>query len=107
MRGVEAHLKKGLSRIGSYLRWMADARYRKRIVYFIVGAAILYFIAAHSFNIHLLQRYKDLESPAILDRHGTLLTLQPNEKQEYGRYVDTLPARVKEILVAKEDRFFF
>jgi len=41
------------------------------------------------------------------DRNGILLTLKPNQKQEYGRYVDTFPARVKELLIKKEDRFFY
>lgn len=55
----------------------------------------------------MMQSYKTLESVAILDRAGTPLTILPNAKGAYGRYQDTLPLRAEEMLLKKEDRFFY
>ncbi len=60
--------------------------------------------AAHE---HFITKYQQLESVAIEDRTGTVLTLVPNEQDAYVRYTDTLPSRVAELLVKKEDRFFY
>jgi len=68
---------------------------------------VIFFSSLWGTNAYLIQQYKSLESPAIEDRNGTVLTLEPNQKQEYGRYVDTFPNRVKQLLVEKEDRFFY
>lgn len=38
---------------------------------------------------YLLRHYTQIESPALLDRNGALLTLFPNPKQQYGRFSDS------------------
>ena len=63
--------------------------------------------ALHSSKQHLIQSYHDLESVAIKDRNGVVITLLPNAKGAYGLYADSFPPRVRELLVKKEDRFFY
>jgi membrane carboxypeptidase/penicillin-binding protein PbpC len=55
----------------------------------------------------ILKKYAALESRVIVDRNGASLYISPNTKGEYSRYADTLPDRVAELLVKKEDRFFY
>lgn len=78
---------------------------------FVIGVmtlfALLIVISLYKSDQYLLQEYKNLESPVVEDRNGVILTIGPNLKQEYGRYVDDFPPRVKELLIKKEDRFFY
>lgn len=73
------------------------------VVVVILGSIIGLYAA----QLQLLSAYTRLESVSIKDRHGELLTLLPNNKGQYVRYVDVVPLRIKEILVKKEDRFFY
>ena len=84
-----------------------DATHRK---YTLIGAGacvVVLYISLWASNSYLMQQYTDLEPPAILDRNGVVLAIQPNAKERYGRYVDSFPERVKDILIQKEDRFFY
>lgn len=56
---------------------------------------------------YLLSRYAALESPRYEDRNGIILAQYPNEKGAYTDYQASLPPRVAELLVQKEDRFFY
>lgn len=74
----------------------------------LVALGLLLIIALlYAADRQLMQNYKALESVAIFDRNGALLTLSPNGKGEYGRYEDAIPKRAAELLVKKEDRFFY
>src|SRR6185503_5403328 len=55
----------------------------------------------------LMRRYHALESGALLDRTGKVLALFPNEKGAYSVFRAELPVRVTNMLVQKEDRFFY
>jgi len=86
-------------------------RWWKRIPFWYLLAAGFFLVAPYfalfSFNQYLLERYAALESPAILDRTGAIITLSANSKGQYGRYSASFPMHVKDILVKKEDRFFY
>lgn len=69
----------------------------------ILALAALGYSAQHDVR----ERYKMLESVRIHDRHGNILTLSPNSKQVYAIYTDAVPPRVAELLIKKEDRFFY
>ncbi len=64
-------------------------------------------IALYAAQAHLLEQYRSLESVAITDRHGDILTLAPNAKSVYAQYESALPPRVAALLIKKEDRFFY
>jgi penicillin-binding protein 1C len=77
-----------------------------------IGAGVTIIVCAvllsmYSVAGHLKMRYRELESVAIKDRNGSVLTLVPNARGAYVEYRDTIPARVQELLIKKEDRFFF
>jgi membrane peptidoglycan carboxypeptidase len=73
--------------------------------YAILIALILYAIAfVLAGRIHAA--YVAYESRAILDRNDDILTLYPNERDLYVRYSDSIPLRVQELLIRKEDKYF-
>ena len=86
-------------------------RQQKRIprlyILIVLVCALFVFGALFEFDHYLVERYASLESPAILDRTGATLTLAPNAKEQYGRYTAAFPPRVRQLLVQKEDRFFY
>ncbi len=89
---------------------MSYVRSSKRFQY----GAVLFALLAVSFlavlfqaEKSLFQNYSRLESVLILDRNKEVITVLPNGKGEYSHYVSELPARFKELLTKKEDRFFY
>lgn len=79
---------------------------RKYVITSVAGILAVLF-ALFGADRYLLARYAALESPTIVDRNGVLLSQFPNEKGQYVRYVDRFPQRALELLVRKEDRFFY
>ncbi|MDO8561449.1 MAG: transglycosylase domain-containing protein [bacterium] len=80
---------------------------RKRILGSIALGVFAVLVLFYYADRQLLEGYKNLESVAMKDRNGVLLTLIPNSKGAYGRYERAFPPRVKELLIKKEDRFFY
>lgn len=50
--------------------------------------------------------YESLESAKIYDRNGEIIEIQPNEKSFYASYLEKVPEKFRNALIAKEDRFF-
>ena len=73
------------------------------IVLLLIIVIVLLYLA----NQYLITNYKNLESATIEDRNGIVLTLLPNARGMYGQYSLTIPTRIKDLLVRKEDRFFY
>jgi len=72
-----------------------------------VLAAAATVIAAKRFTAAALENYSAGQSPEINDRTGALLFVRPNSQEYYAQYLQTVPNRVKELLIAKEDRAFY
>ncbi len=72
----------------------------------VVSFSVL-FLFLYAAEQQLLRSYVNLESVALLDRNGIALTILPNTRGAYGRYETILPDRVKELIVQKEDRYFY
>lgn len=89
------------------LRTAFKAGDRRVWIWGIAGCTVSLFTFFFCLNLYLVGKYETLESPSIVDRNGALLALQANEKQTYGQYTSVLPQRIKDLLVRKEDRFFY
>jgi membrane carboxypeptidase/penicillin-binding protein PbpC len=88
----------------NHLRKLQSPRYR---LLFIALFFLAVFAALFTGKTVILHRYTALQSHVILDRNGQSLYIGPNKKSEYSRYETELPNRVAELLVKKEDRFFY
>lgn len=51
--------------------------------------------------------YESRESPIVLDRKGKEIALLPNERGDFVRYIDKIPPKFKELLIKKEDKYFY
>lgn len=67
-----------------------------------ITGSVLYYL-----EHKLLVAYRDLESATIIDRSGEPLKISPNSKGYYSAYLTELPSRFTELLLAKEDRWFY
>ncbi len=85
---------------------MSTKKYKKILWAFavLVTALLVLFFALEQ---TLLVKYQALESVLIKDRHGGIISVLPNAKGEYSNYLSELPKRFKQLLLKKEDGFFY
>ena len=75
------------------------------IVVLIVLITLSIFL--HTLKVKLLVNYENLESVIIIDRNGEVIALKPNSKGNYASYASVVPESLKDLLIRKEDRFFY
>ena len=73
------------------------------IITFIVGG----FLYAYHLQKQLKVIYQSQRSVIISDRNGKEIAITPNKKGYYAPFTENIPERFKELLVKKEDRFFY
>ncbi|KKU68131.1 MAG: Penicillin-binding protein 2 [Parcubacteria group bacterium GW2011_GWA2_47_16] len=83
-----------------------NPRLKKAVTIFLlalfVSGIFLYYL-----KTELLKNYENLESVAITDRNGEVITIKQNSKGNYTSYAPDIPEHFKDLLVKKEDRFFY
>lgn len=68
---------------------------------------LVLFLFARALSGSLQTRYAMLSSQILLDRNRKEIEIKPNEKGFYSRPLAKIPARFEELLLKKEDRFFY
>jgi len=86
---------------------MLKFKYKKNL-----GIALLLCLFAFLFIGFFLQKqlianYKSQESTILKDRLDREIVILPNQKGYYARYLNEIPPRFKELLIKKEDRYFY
>lgn len=69
------------------------------------GVIMFYFI--HKMTDQLIQTYQQRESMVIYDRNENIISIEPNQDGYYALYNDTVPQRFTDLLIQKEDKFFY
>ena len=78
-----------------------------------IGLVSLFFFwvcfstATNMLARNLLDAYEKQRSAVIKDRAGEIVRIQPNANGYYAESSEFLPPRFKELLIKKEDRFFY
>ncbi|KKU52031.1 MAG: Monofunctional biosynthetic peptidoglycan transglycosylase [Parcubacteria group bacterium GW2011_GWA2_47_10] len=78
-----------------------------------IGLVSLFFFwvcfstATNMLARNLLDAYEKQRSAIIKDRAGEIVRIQPNANGYYAESSEFLPPRFKELLIKKEDRFFY
>lgn len=72
----------------------------------IICLSVIAFLAYH-LQSELKERYAANRSPIIYDRQENEIAIYQNQKGHYARFLQTVPRQFKELLIQKEDRFFF
>ena len=94
------------SLLRSFVGWFRKCNGRM-FGYGILAVTILLFSMAFGFTQEMLSRYKALESVVVTDRIGEVISVSQNAKGEYSAFLEGVPPRIAELLVKKEDRFFY
>jgi membrane peptidoglycan carboxypeptidase len=100
------HDENGKAPMGRWMRLLAEKRYRDYALGAIALGALGSFAVLYGASQELLKDYREFESVIIKDRNGETLTIAPNAYGEYDEFALSIPPRVRELLVEKEDRFF-
>src|SRR3989339_196332 len=80
---------------------------KKRDLFIVIGAILLItFLWTGKVSSRLHAAYQGEISTQILDRNGALLQILPNQKGQYMTE-GTSSVRVRELVVEKEDRYFY
>jgi len=79
----------------------------KKFLFAIIFLIALWLILSSFLQKKLLECYWANQSTVILDRSGKIIAILPNQKGYYAYYVNTIPHCFKQLLVKKEDRFFY
>jgi len=81
-------------------------RFNSKIIGFILLAGFL-LIASYNSQKQLLATYNHQNSIAVQDRKGEEIFIKPNPKEHWARYLNEIPPRFKELLIKKEDKYFY
>ncbi len=93
--------------LANFSAMLRDKKRRDKVLNVTIFGLFVFFMFLYAAKEQLMRNYAALESASIKDRNGIVLTLGQNSKAQYGQYEETIPSRVKELLVRKEDRFFY
>ena len=85
---------------------MKHKTHKHVIIGLFVFVTIGYF-AVQSAVSQLYERYNAQKSTIIEDRNGLEIAILPNEKGHYMRPVEIVPPEFAQLLIAKEDNYFY
>lgn len=81
--------------------------FKKTIFAILIFSLMGFFSLAFELQKKLIEIYKENESLIILDRNGKEIAILPNKKGNFARYSNEVPENFKNILLKKEDRYFY
>ncbi|MDP2927022.1 MAG: transglycosylase domain-containing protein [bacterium] len=80
---------------------------KKKWLSLVLAALFLTFLASFYLQHQLVSLYRQQASSLVEDREGRVIAIRPNRQGYFNRPVVNLPARMADLLVKKEDRFFY
>ncbi|MCD6550210.1 transglycosylase domain-containing protein [bacterium] len=72
----------------------------------IIGITIFLLFSYH-LQKHLIEIYNSQKSTVVLDRNQKVIYAQPNQKGNWSFFLDSPPKRFKDLLIKKEDKYFY
>lgn len=85
---------------------MPKPKLKQTLIAAVIFLAIFYF-TTYWLQLKLISLYQKQQSPLILDRQDKIIAILPNSKGYYAYYLNSLPQKFKELLIKKEDKFFY
>lgn len=88
---------------------MRIPRYTPPRKYLLIGTVVFFALATTGYllNRDAQHRYETLRSVVVYDRHHIPIVVNANEKNQYELESDTLPNGFVDLLLRKEDRYFY
>ncbi len=69
--------------------------------------SISFFILGYCLQKQLIEAYNKQDSILVRDRTGKVISIELNERECWAEYLDKIPSRFKELLLEKEDEYFY
>jgi len=66
-----------------------------------------FLIIGYILQKQLIETYNKQDSLIVQDRTGKVISIEPNEEGYWAEYLDKIPPRFKELLLEKEDEYFY
>lgn len=79
----------------------------KTVSSILLGAFVVIYIGSYFLSAHVFNLYAGQSSAIVQDRNGNEILIQPNIKGQYMRPTQSIPKEFEDLLIRKEDRFFF
>ena len=76
-------------------------------VVIIIGLLLVWQAVAANLTNKLKDSYAALNSQVVYDRTGKIIEINKNSRGNYDQFITTPPLRVTQLLLKKEDRFFY
>ncbi|MGD0576515.1 MAG: transglycosylase domain-containing protein [Candidatus Staskawiczbacteria bacterium] len=73
----------------------------------VLGALIIAYIILGGLNKELLATYRANRSFFVTDRNNSAILISKNPKGNYAEYSETIPQNFKNLLIKKEDKYFY
>jgi len=70
-------------------------------------ALFIFLLISYHCEKELIEIYNYQNSPLITDRKGEVIFVLPNQKGHKTQYLKEIPPRFKELLIKKEDKYFY
>ena len=80
---------------------------RRKLLTVLSATVLLLLLGGYHLQERLLSLYVTNESPVLSDRYGKEVAVEKNQKGNYARHIQELPPRFRELLLQKEDKYFF
>ena len=79
----------------------------KKISLILLAITAVFLLASFYLQNQLLTIYNKGDSTKVYDRNGKEIFVLQNQKGNFSRYTDEIPSRLKELLLKKEDKYFY
>ncbi len=84
-----------------------EKKHIRRVLKSVLIVLAIFLAVFYTLSISLHKKYRSLESVVIKDRNGEIIAIRPNLKDNFAIYTDSLPDRLKTLLIQKEDKYFY
>jgi len=79
----------------------------KKISVILFAITGVFLLTSFYLQNQLLETYNKGGSTKVYDRNGREIFILQNQKGNYSRYIDEIPSQFKDLLLKKEDRYFY
>jgi penicillin-binding protein 1C len=80
---------------------------KKRILFSVLIILAIFLSLSFKANLDLKKTYANNESAQVFDRNNNIISIIPNNQGYYCLHEDNIPEIFKEILIKKEDQYFY
>lgn len=90
-----------------HLKNLVKINFSLTIIAILFFSTLVLLITGYYLQKELMTNYDNRNSLLVKDRNGQEIFIEPNKNGYWARYLDKIPPRFKELLLEKEDEYFY